>query len=179
MTPFPHLSLTGFRTLAAASLLAVSCIASAADETGAPVVPGDVPPPRLGITRDGDPVETTQFTGKVLVVTFWASWCGPCLQELPMLEGIQRVAGKDRVQVVAVNIEERDTFRRVHSRLSTLSLLLAHDYNKASREAYGVKGIPHMLIIGRDGRVLKMHRGYGEKSLDAIIAEINAALAPA
>ncbi len=55
----------------------------------------------------------------------------------------------------------------------------AVDYNKASREAYGLKGIPHMLIIGRDGHALKMHRGYSEKSLDVIIAEINAALARA
>jgi len=142
------------------------------------IVPGVVPPTMLGVTRDGDPVETKQVAGKVLIVTFWASWCGPCLQELPKLEGIQRAAGKNNIQVVAVNIEERDQFRRLHNQLGpSFKVLLTHDYDKASRDAYGVNGIPHMLIIGRDGRVQKVHRGYDERALDTIIAEINAALA--
>jgi thiol-disulfide isomerase/thioredoxin len=142
------------------------------------LAPGVVPEAALGVTREGEPVEPKQFAGKVLIVTFWASWCGPCLQELPKLEGIQRAAGKDNIQVVAVNIEDRDQFRRLHSQLSSsFKVLLTHDYNKASREAYGVKGIPHMFIIGRDGRIQKIHIGYGERSIDSIIAEINAALA--
>ena len=163
-------------TLALGTLAILASLATGAGQEKPSPAPGDVAPPRLGITRDGDDVET-QFAGKVLIVTFWASWCGPCLQELPKLEGIQRVAGKERVQVVAVNIEDRDQFRRIHRKLSSFALLLSHDFNKASREAYGVDGIPHMLIIGRDGRILKVHRGTAEGSLDQIIAEINAALA--
>ena len=162
-------------------LALVGFATSAASQDKASLTAADVPPvpPRvtLGITREGDAVETTQYAGKVLVVTFWASWCGPCLQELPMLEGIQRVAGKEKIQVVAVNIEDRDQFRRVHSKLSTFALLLTHDYNKAAREAFGVSGIPHLMIFGRDGKVMRVHRGYSERSLDGIIAEINAALA--
>ena len=138
--------------------------------------PGDTPPPGLGVTMDGSPVEVGQSAGKVTVVTFWASWCGPCRKELPMLEGLQRVA-KDRVQVVAVNIEDRDQFRRVARALDTLTLKITHDYNKSARDAYGVKGIPHMLIIGRDGRILAVHRGYSENAIDGILDEINAALA--
>lgn len=154
-------------------LLALASLTAGAQGPG----PGELAPPSLGVTRDGDTIETRQYAGKVLIVTFWASWCPPCRAELPILEGIQRAAGKDRVQVVAINIEERDQFRRLHSALSSLAVTLTHDYNKASREAYGVNGIPHMLIIGRDGKILKVHRGYSERGLDAIIAEINAALA--
>ena len=73
------------------------------------LAPGDVPPPFLGTNLDGDEITTSNFAGKILIVTFWASWCGPCQKELPMLEGIQRVAGKDKVQVVAINIEDRDS----------------------------------------------------------------------
>ena len=46
------------------------------------VGPGDVPPPELGSTRAGEAVRTTDYAGKVLVVTFWASWCPPCKREL-------------------------------------------------------------------------------------------------
>ncbi len=141
------------------------------------LVPGDKPPASLGQTRDGESIETTQYAGKVLVVTFWASWCGPCKKELPVLEGIQRIGGKDRIQVVAVNIEDSDQFRKVAKALASLTLTLTHDYRKKSSEAYGVHGIPHMVIIGRDGKIVNVHRGYSEDALDSIVAEINTALA--
>jgi len=97
-----------------------------------------------------------------------------------MLESLQRVAGKERLQVVAVNIESREVFRQVAQKLSSFQLTVAHDYGKRGSDAYGVSGIPHMVIIGRDGTILKVNRGYGEDSLDGIISEINAAMpAPA
>ncbi len=142
----------------------------------AKLAPGDTPPQLLGTTIDGDEIDAGEFAGKVLVVTFWASWCGPCKKELPILEGIQRV-GKDSVKVVAVNIEDREQFRKVAKALSTLTLQITHDYRKQSSGAYGVRGIPHLVLIGRDGKVISVHRGYSEESVNSIIAEINAALA--
>ena len=137
---------------------------------------GDIAPPVLGTTADGTTIEVPQFKGKVLVVTFWATWCGPCMRELPMLESLQRVAGKEKLQVVAVNIEDRAVFRKVSQRLTSFQLTVAHDYGKRGSDAYGVNGIPHMVIIDRDGVILKVNRGYSEESLDGILAEINAAL---
>src|SRR5258708_35746346 len=64
---------------------------------------GDKPPPVLGRDVDNQPVETKDYAGKVLMVTFWATWCGPCMRELPRLEAIQKGAGKDHLQVVAGN----------------------------------------------------------------------------
>ena len=124
----------------------------------------------------GDAIDTTHFAGKVLVVTFWASWCGPCKAELPVLEGLQNAA-KGNVQVVAVNIEPRETFRAVSRALSSLNLTLTNDPNKWYSTAYGVNGNPHMVIIGKDGKILHVHRGYNEKQLDEFAAEINAMLA--
>ena len=159
-----------------ALVLSWLCIGSAvfaADKLSA----GDTPPPSLGVTRDGQIIETTQYPGKVLVVTFWASWCGPCMRELPLLEGIQQAGGKEKIQVVAVNIEDRERFKMVSRRLASLTLTLSHDYNKGSSAAYGVHGIPHLIIIGRDGKVIRVHRGYSDAGIDSIIAEINSALA--
>jgi thiol-disulfide isomerase/thioredoxin len=139
--------------------------------------PGDTPPPSLGTNLDGDGVDAGRYAGKVLVVTFWASWCAPCKRELPLLEGIQRVAGKDKVQVVAINIEDRDTYRKLSRGLKTYTLSINHDYGRKASEAYGVSGIPHLVLIGRDGRIISVHRGYSEEGIDSIIEEINRALA--
>jgi thiol-disulfide isomerase/thioredoxin len=161
-----------FTTLAACALAAVLGTAGAAT---APPELGSPAPAALGVKRDGTPVEAGQFAGKVLVVSFFASWCGPCKAELPVLEGIQRTY-KERLQVVVVNIEERDEFRRNAKALDSLALAFTHDYNKLARDSYGVGGIPHMVIVGRDGRIVRRHVGYGEGSLQPIVDEINSEL---
>jgi thiol-disulfide isomerase/thioredoxin len=130
----------------------------------------------LDTTLSGTPAKASDYAGKVVVISFWASWCSPCRRELPILEGLQ-VAGKGSIQVVAVNIESREVFQKAAKVLGEMHLMLANDRESRSQRAYEVKAIPQMVIIGKDGRVLDIHKGYGEKSLDGIVDEINRALA--
>ena len=67
---------------------------------------GEVPPTYVGVDAEGNAVDLFGFKGKVVVVTFWASWCGYCLKEIPVLENVQRQAGDGRIRVIAVNIDE-------------------------------------------------------------------------
>ncbi len=154
----------------------VSPAFAAEKDTSAKLKPGDVPPKSLGFTRSSDEIETTQFAGRVMVVTFWASWCAPCRNELVMLEKLQAVA-KDRLKVVAVNIESRDVFRRVVRALPDFKVTLTNDPEKRRADLYGVDGIPHMLIIGKDGKIVAVHRGYSDSALDGLLVEINRELA--
>ena len=137
--------------------------------------PGEIPPKSLGFTRSSDEIETTQFAGRVMVVTFWASWCAPCRNELVMLEKLQAVA-KDRLKVVAVNIEPRDVFRRVVRALPDFKVTLTNDPEKRRADLYGVGGIPHMVIIGKDGKIVAVHHGYSDSALDGLLVEINTEL---
>jgi thiol-disulfide isomerase/thioredoxin len=136
---------------------------------------GQVPPAYVGDTLENDPVLLTDLHGKAVVVTFWATWCPYCLKELPILNSVQTVAGKDKLLVIAVNTESRDIFRKVSRGLRSLDLQLAYDPDRKAQEAYGVRGIPHMVIVGRDGKIVAVYRGYSEDSLDSILASINRA----
>lgn len=145
--------------------------AMAAPETGG------LPPADLGVDRKGDPVQVSDFAGKAVVVTFWATWCPYCLKELPILHNLQNKVGTDRLRVVAVNTEEHEVFRSAVRALEHLNVLHARDVDHASQDAYDVKGLPHMVIIGRDGRIVGIHKGYGESQLGRIAADVNRALA--
>jgi thiol-disulfide isomerase/thioredoxin len=140
----------------------------------APATQDDPAPDYVGITLDRDRVLISKYAGKAVVVSYWATWCPYCLKELPILDGIQK-AGKGNVQVIAVNTEERDVFRRVARLLQTLDIQLVYDPDKKARTAYGVSGIPHLVVIGRDGKIVSTFRGYSEESLPKIVEAINRA----
>lgn len=153
-------------------------MASASADSKAPKIKvGDVPPSYLGIDGDGEPVNLSNHKGKVVVVTFWASWCGPCRKELPIMENVQRQAGADRLRVIAVNIDnERSDRRAMRRELKGWQLLMTTDEDKKARSAYGVDGIPHMVMVDHLGEVAFRHIGYSEELLPKIVEELNVLL---
>jgi thiol-disulfide isomerase/thioredoxin len=139
---------------------------------------GDVPPSYLGRDADDHDVHVEDMHGKVVVITFWASWCGYCLKELPTLASIQKLAGASQLQVVAISYkEDYEKFLKIRHNLRKYNLVLTYDANSAISSAYGVTGIPHMVMIGRDGRIAHVHVGYGDEMLDTIANQLNALLA--
>jgi thiol-disulfide isomerase/thioredoxin len=156
--------------------LACSATAGAADNDTEKLKAGDMAPDIVGKTIDGQVVKVSQYAGKVVVVSFWATWCAYCLKELPILENLQISSAGPQIQVLAVNTEELDVFRNVKRGLKNAKMGVIYDPKNVGQNAYGVKGIPHMVIIGRDGRIFEVYRGYGESMLDSIVANINAAL---
>ena len=166
---------TRLRILILGLLVATMCASASA----APLGPGDTPPPDLGRTLSGDTVSVSDYAGKAVIVTFWATWCPYCIKELPILENVQNRAGKDKIAVIAVNIESREVFRHVANLMNEkMHLTIVRDVEDRAQKAYDVKTLPHMVIIGRDGRIVKVWHGYAEEQLGAIVHDINLALAP-
>lgn len=160
-------------TLAAAVLL----LAAVASAGAASPQPGEMPPQALGKDRQGEPVDLAAQRGKIVIVTFWASWCGPCRKELPILAHLQSVIGHDALQVYAINWgEPRSDFNRLVRHRDWPKLDYLHDAKGTLAEQYGITAVPHMFIIGSDGQVAHTHRGYSEKSLPGILEEIIALL---
>lgn len=140
--------------------------------------PGDMPPSYLGHDASGNDVHIEAMRGKVVVITFWASWCGYCLKELPILASIQKLETPTQLQVVAISYkEDYETFRKIRRHLNSYHLLLTYDSDAAISRTYGVHGIPHMVMIGRDGRIAHVHVGYDDAMFNTIASELNALLA--
>lgn len=149
---------------------------------GTPALAGKEPPvgapvpDALGETADHRPVLASDYRGKVLVISFWASWCEPCRKELPVLEQLQRAATGSGLQVVAVNIEDGRTFRKVMKKLPGLMLTFTRKSAARSSRDFGVGPIPHMVIVGRDGRIERRFVGYDERGLPEIVDLLNGLL---
>jgi thiol-disulfide isomerase/thioredoxin len=148
----------------------------------AAIKPGDLPPEPLGTNARGEALALPALRGKVVVLSFWASWCGYCMKEMPTLAGLQNVAdGKHLpLQVVLINDkEDHAVFRRASRvlRRQAPGVLATWDRDGEVGKPDGTaKGIPVMVMLRGDGRVAHVHVGYGEDMLDSLLAEINALL---
>lgn len=127
----------------------------------------------------GEKARLSEQQGKLVILTFWASWCAPCRKELPYLENVQRKLGKEKVMVYAVSFQEHEESLyevRKMAKATGWQLTLLGDPNGRIAAQYAISSIPHLFIIGRDGRILAVHAGYGEGSIDEWVEEINRAL---
>lgn len=134
---------------------------------------GDIPPALLGKDRDGHRVDLDEYRGKVVVLTFWASWCGYCLKELPALNALQQQAGDRWLKIVAVNVQdEMADYRAMMRQMRDYALVMTRDGSGDIAAGYGVKAYPNLWMIDPQGRVASHHVGYGEGSLQSIIDEV-------
>ena len=128
----------------------------------------------------GEKVRLSDQHGKVVILTFWATWCGPCRQELPNLEGIQQKVGKDQLVVLAVNFRDSDatiSYLKKSAKKAEWKITMLLDPSGGIADRYGIDSIPHLFLIGRDGSIVAAHSGFGDGSIDEMLPEINAALA--
>ena len=160
-----------------AALLLVPAWVLAATPAPVPPAVGEIPPQLLGKDRNGDPVDLAQLRGKVVVVTFWASWCGYCRKELPALNAMQTAAGPDYFRVVAVNVQDgNDEYRAITRQMRDYTLTFSRDRSGEIAASYGVKSYPNLWIIDPEGRVASRHIGYGEDSFKQIVDQISAVI---
>ena len=158
-----------------ALLLVVSLLAAAPGYAHDKLKVGDTPPQRLGWST-----KLSDYRGKIVVISFWASWCPPCRKEMGMLDRLQRSASRDKLVVLAVNWRQSgDVFWAIKRALHGSALTLNSDQNGFIGNEYDVDAIPHMVIVGRDGRVAAIHVGYSESEIPALIQEINSLWAQA
>jgi thiol-disulfide isomerase/thioredoxin len=105
-------------------------------------------------TDQGKRVTPTSFGGKVLVLNFWATWCAPCVEEIPSLNAFQKKFAPEGVRVVAVSIDKNPQKYKAFLKRFHVSFETALDPNADVSSEYGTFQVPESYII-KDGRVLR------------------------
>ena len=142
-------------------MLATAVLAIASTGVAAALPPVGKPAPDFAAKSDsGRNVRLSELRGQVVLINFWASWCSPCRQELPLLSKIYTQYRGAGFALLAVNVD--DNRKDAESMLKRLGLKFPtlFDGNKKVAKLYGVDTMPATLVIDRDGRVRYVHRGY-------------------
>jgi len=97
---------------------------------------------------------------KVVVLDFWATWCGPCLRAMPDLEEVHREFAERGVVVVALNLGEDPERARSFIKRQGYTFRVVADQDRAIAERFGVRAIPTLVVVGTDGRIAWTRVGY-------------------
>jgi peroxiredoxin len=121
---------------------------------------------------DGKSFRLSEGKGHVVVLDFWATWCGPCLQAMPQVDKVTKEFKDKGVQLVAVNLQESPREIKAMLERHKLDMTVALDRDGAVAEKYGANAIPQTVVIDRDGKVSRLYVGggphLGEQLSDAL-----------
>lgn len=127
-------------------------------------------------------VKLSEFKGKVVVMSFWATWCQPCKAEMPHLQKMLDELGSKGLVVLSVSIDDARASSQVKPYIKqnqfTFPVLLDKETTVVSQYNPD-KTVPFAVVIGRDGKVIQVHRGYNPGDEKKLREEVLAALAAA
>lgn len=122
---------------------------------------------------DGRPQAMAQWRGKVLVVNYWASWCAPCVEEMPAFSRLQQQYATKGVQFIGIGVDEVENLRKFVRTTPVAYPLLVGDAAGTQAPDLQIKGLPYTLVIDRDGRIAGGRLGrFDEPTLDPILRRL-------
>jgi peroxiredoxin len=141
--------------------LAVRTIAALAIALPALAVSSSAPAPDFALeARGGKTINLSQYKGQVVMINFWATWCGPCRQEMPLLESIYKKYNKMGFTLLGVNVEPDSKPAEEWLKQTPVSFPVLFDKESKVSTLYKVSGMPSTVIVDRKGNVRVIHRGY-------------------
>ena len=136
-------------------------------------------PPRIGETApdftltDGQRTVTlSQMRGKPVLLNFWASWCAPCVEEMPSLVQLQKQMG-DKATVLAISLDSDDSAYKQFVRDHNVDLLTVRDPKQISNTLYGTFKFPETYVIDKDGKIVRKFIGAVDWTNPEIMDYVN------
>jgi peroxiredoxin len=137
--------------------LAMLAAAGAAKAKAAP----NAPAPDFTLRQiDGPNLRLGEQRGRVVMVNFWATWCGPCRIELPHLDKLHTKYRNSGFMLLGVNIDDDPNAAKALAAKLGLKFPVLFDSEKKVVAAYDLNAMPATVLIDRDGKVRHLHRGY-------------------
>lgn len=122
---------------------------------------------------EGRPQSLAQWRGKVLVINYWASWCAPCVEEMPALSRLHAHYAPWGVQFVGVGLDAAENLRTFVKTTPVTYPLLVGGADPGQTPGLVVKGLPYTIVLGRDGKVDTAHLGrLDESTLEPVIRRL-------
>jgi peroxiredoxin len=129
-------------------------------------------PPFTGQTVTGEEVSLAALHGRVVLVSFWASWCAECRPEMPMFERLHQDFAAQGLTVLGINFREDIPHIQKYAKELSLTFPLVLDPGGEIFRSYGVIGLPTTFLVGRDGRPVALAigaRAWGSAEARALI----------
>jgi thiol-disulfide isomerase/thioredoxin len=111
-------------------------------------------------SASGENIRLSEYRGQVVLINFWASWCGPCRQEMPHLDAIHKKYEPMGFTVFGVNVEQDRKMADKILRDIPVSFPILFDDSNLVSELYDVDAMPVTVLVDRNGDIRFMHRGY-------------------
>lgn len=111
-------------------------------------------------SRTGENIRLSDFRGQVVLLNFWASWCGPCRQEMPILGDIHKKYEPLGFSVLGINVDLKSEKAIAYLKDTPVDFPVLYDPESKVSELYSVSAMPSSAIIDRDGNVRYVHAGY-------------------
>ena len=131
-----------------------------APPAAAAVNPGAAAPAFTLAARDGGKVSLADLKGQVVMINFWATWCGPCRQEMPLLAQLQAKYEPLGFTLLGVNVEPDSAAAVTWLKGVPVTFPILFDTDSAVAGRFGVEGMPSTVLVDRNGQVRYVHRGY-------------------
>ena len=169
----PRAYLVGAALVPLVLILALGAVLLGRLPATSPTAVGNPAPDFVVADLDGTPIRLDDLRGRPVILNFWASWCGPCVEEFPLLREALADHGDAGLAVVGVVLRDRSEPARDFMRRNGATWPSAMDPGERVASAYGILGPPETYFIGRDGRIAARQFGpLAAETLDEQLAAI-------
>jgi thiol-disulfide isomerase/thioredoxin len=159
----------------ATTALAVTALGLAASASASKDVSGPAPDFTLP-AQAASAVQLSKLRGQVVMINFWATWCGPCRTEFPLLEQLYKKYKPVGFTLLGVNVEDASADPGAWLKTTPVTFPVLFDRKNEVSVLYGVSAMPTTVLVDRKGNVRWMHRGYKPGDENEYLNQVRALL---